>query len=144
MHIYRIFILLLLSFISIKGITQNNTPKYLVGTWQVASRPGGASNTIYSFKDTINLLIYHPNENKPLFMHFTIDTIHNDRILSIMDVDFEKMSRGYRTFKVIILSNDKITLKPYTFIFFSEKSNKVEERDASKEPEIHLTRIKSQ
>jgi hypothetical protein len=76
-------------------------------------------------------------------MHFTIHTIHNDQILSIMDEDIENMSREFRTFKVKILNKDKITLKPYTLIFFNKKSNKVEERDASKEPEIHLTRTKS-
>jgi len=143
MHTKSILLLLLLHFTAIRGIEQSNTPKYLVGTWQVEPRSGAISNTIYSFEDTLNLIIYHTNKNKPLVMHFTIDTIHNNQILSIMDLDVEKMSRGYRTFKLKILSKNKIILKPFTFIFFNEKSNKVEERDASKEPEIHLIRIKS-
>jgi hypothetical protein len=87
-------------------------------------------------------MIYHPTENQPFFMHFTIDRVKNDDILSIMDVDVEKMSRGFRTYKLKFLKNEKIILKPNSYIFFNENSGKVEERDATKEKEIHLIRIK--
>jgi hypothetical protein len=143
MNSFKFLFFIMLSSYSIDGLAQYNTPQYLIGTWQVGGQKKAISLTKYLFKDTINLWINHLNEKKTLVMHFTIDTINNEQILSIMNSDIEEMSRGFRTYKLRILNNDKITLKPYTIIFFNEKSGKVEERDASHEPEIHLNRIKS-
>ncbi len=144
MNTFKFLFFILLSSYSVDGIAQYNTPHYLIGTWQVDGQKKAISPTKYLFKDTINLWINHVNEKKTLVMHFTIDTVNNEQIMSIMSSDVEEMSRGLRTYKLGILNNDKITLKPYTIIFFNEKSGKVEERDASKESVIHLTRISSQ
>ena len=144
MNALKFLFFILLSSYSVNGLTQNNTPQYLIGTWQADGQKKAISPTKYLFKDSINLWINHSNQKKTLFMHFTIDTINNVRILSIMNSDVEEMSRGFRTYKLRILNRDKIILKPYTIIFFNEKSGKVEERDAGQEPEIHLTRISSQ
>jgi hypothetical protein len=123
-------------------LSQTNTNKNLIGTWVVTGKTNSFIE-IYCFKDSINLWITKSNEKTTLIMKFIIDTVNNEQIMSIIDNDIEKMSRGFRTYKLRILNKDEIMLNPYTIIFFDEKSGKIRDKDASKEPQIHLSRMRN-
>jgi hypothetical protein len=140
----KFLLFILICFYSGRAFSQYNVKAYLIGIWQSDGQKNAFSPSKYWFKDTINLSINYLNEKRTLSMHFTIDTVDKEQILSIINQDIEEMSRGFRTYKLRIINKDKITLKPYTLISFNENSGKVEEKDVSQGTEIHLTRISKQ